>query len=1622
MNVNGSQQFSAVAHDQFGDAMSSQPTFTWSIAAGIGAVDAGGLYTASGGGGGGGATVRASSGGIHGDATVTVIDAAPTVAIAAAASPSFVTGLTTTLGVLGADDGGEGSLTYTWSLTAAPAGVAPTFSANGTNAAKSSTVTFDRAGSYTFLVTVSDGTSTVTSSVSVSVNQTFTTIAVTPGAAGLNLNGSQQFTAEALDQFGDSMASQPAFAWSTTGVGTIDAAGMYDAGGASGSATVTATAGSVTGTASVTVTNAPPTIAVAASASPDPVTGTTTSLDALGADDGGEGNLSYTWAALSAPAGASPAFSVNGTNAAKVTTATFDRAGTYIFRVTVSDGIGTATSQVTVTVSQTLTSVVLSPAAPTVPLNGSRQFTASGRDQFGQPLAAQPSFAWAAGGSGNAIDATGLFTAAATPGTYAITATSGGISGGTVVTIPHPPVITTTVTNLNYITGSGAQPVDPGLTVTDADSTTLTGATVQISGNYTPGEDLLGFTSSGTDTVLEQNTSGGNKVDVKLGLRGAQSFRHGSAGDGTYYIRKLVIYVSRETEAPNANLLVSIGTAINGGAVAGSSVSIAPSAITDTSAGTTFQAYTITFGAPVALTAGTTYYINLECNASNGKGVYLDYANSSTYANGTYYKHGSDDSKDMRFQLLTGAITGTWDAGTGTLTLSGTDTVANYQAVLRSVTYTNSSATPNMATRTVSFTASDGTSAATRDITIVTNQPPTVTTAASASPSPVIATTTTLGVLGADDGGEANLTYTWSLTAQPAGSSPSFSDNGTNSAKDAAVTFDRAGSYTFLVTISDGSLSTTSSVTVAVNQTVSSIGLTPGSASVNLNDAQQFTAAAYDQFGDLLASQPAMTWSSTGVGSVDAAGLYQSAAVTGSATVTATAGGVSGNATVTVNNGGPAVVTAADASPNAVAGTTTALSVLGSDDGGEAGLTYTWATLSAPPGSSPAFSVNGTNAAKDATVTFDRAGSYTFRVTISDGGQSVTSQVTVSVVQTFTSIAVAPASASVPINAARPFAADARDQFGLSMATQPPFTWATAGPGNAVDAFGMFTAGTTPGTYAVTASSGAISGGAVATVVNTSPFIVGGAIASPAVVSGATALLSVLGGDDGGESGLTYTWSVTSAPAGAAAPVISASGTNAAKNAAVTFAAAGNYVFTVTVSDGEHSVQTSVAVNVLQTLTSVSVTPAVATISAGGSQQLTASGFDQFGDLLAAQPAFTWSLGNGVASVGSVSTSGAFSATIDEAGTATVRAAAAGVVGEASVTVLAAPLVAPGEVVAVAAADGRVRLTWSYGSGGHDGFVIERATDSGPWLQVASVDGGATSFIDDGRVRGPVYHYRLRSFRGDDASDPSVAVSVTIPEPAPVTPSPVLPGGATDPQLIEMPEPPTRPENPPPAPEKPADEPPAKLPGGTTSTGGGGTPAAPTGPEATAPPEQQPDESEPTQMADNTGGEPSEPLPDAPLDDGGESAVIVPPAPPQVVAQAQANEGKLLPEHLAMGELSVATLRAYREMAWHSEVRAEAENVVAEEAKQKRQEQVVSGVVATVSATAVAGYLLWLVQGGSLLVSVVSTMPFWRWFDPLPVLESFEKGRLISRWRWFRWFGKARLNKEDERELQGIID
>ncbi|RLS72248.1 MAG: DUF4347 domain-containing protein, partial [Planctomycetota bacterium] len=104
-------------------------------------------------------------------------------------------------------------------------------------------------------------------------------------------------------------------------------------------------------------------------------------------------------------------------------------------------------------------------------------------------------------------------------------------------------------------------------------------------------------------------------------------------------------------------------------------------------------------------------------------------ADSATLISATVRITGNYDStQDVLSFTNQSGISGTWDSSTGTLTLTGSTSVANYEAALRSVTYSNNSNAPSTSNRTISITASDAhltSIAATRTIAVVaTNDAP----------------------------------------------------------------------------------------------------------------------------------------------------------------------------------------------------------------------------------------------------------------------------------------------------------------------------------------------------------------------------------------------------------------------------------------------------------------------------------------------------------------------------------------------------------------------------------------------------------------------------------------------------------------------------------------------------------------------------------------------------------------------------------------------------------------------------------------------------------------------------------------------------------------------------------
>ncbi len=184
----------------------------------------------------------------------------PTIAIPASATPNPVYTTSTQLSVLGADAGGESNLTYTWTTTSSPAGVAaPTFAINDTNASKNDKVTFHGIGAYTFQVLVTNATGvSAISTVSVNVNPSLSSFGLTPSKSQLAVNQTLQFVASGLDQFGNTITTSTSFVWSVaSGGGTVTSSGLYTAPTTGTIATVKVSTGTLNLTSTVYVLSNP---------------------------------------------------------------------------------------------------------------------------------------------------------------------------------------------------------------------------------------------------------------------------------------------------------------------------------------------------------------------------------------------------------------------------------------------------------------------------------------------------------------------------------------------------------------------------------------------------------------------------------------------------------------------------------------------------------------------------------------------------------------------------------------------------------------------------------------------------------------------------------------------------------------------------------------------------------------------------------------------------------------------------------------------------------------------------------------------------------------------------------------------------------------------------------------------------------------------------------------------------------------------------------------------------------------------------------------------------------------------------------------------------------------------
>ena len=274
----------------------------------------------------------------------------------------------------------------------------------------------------------------------------------------------------------------------------------------------------------------------------------------------------------------------------------------------------------------------------------------------------------------------------------------------TITAINDAPTLTPSGTPLAYTENDPATAVDGGIALADPDATPLNGATIQITGHYVNGQDVLGFTNQ-SGIIASWDASNGI-----LTLSG-----NASSADYQAALRS-VTYANSSDNPDTANRTVTF-TINDGTGDVSAAQTIGLTAVND---------------APTLTPSGTplAYTENDPATAVDGGIALADPdatpLNGATIQITGHYVNGQDV---LGFTNQSGIIA-SWDASNGILTLSGNASSADYQAALRSVTYANSSDNPDTANRTVTFTINDGTGdvSATQTIGITAvNDAPTLT-------------------------------------------------------------------------------------------------------------------------------------------------------------------------------------------------------------------------------------------------------------------------------------------------------------------------------------------------------------------------------------------------------------------------------------------------------------------------------------------------------------------------------------------------------------------------------------------------------------------------------------------------------------------------------------------------------------------------------------------------------------------------------------------------------------------------------------------------------------------------------------------------------------------------------
>jgi trimeric autotransporter adhesin len=304
----------------------------------------------------------------------------------------------------------------------------------------------------------------------------FTSLSLSPTTPSIAVGGTVQLAAVALDQDASAMTGTalPSFLSSAPATASVSVAGVVT-GLAAGSATITAslTHGAVTHTATATVTvNAAPPIGGT------PLTITTPNQTFAPASLTIDAGQAVTWQFSEARhnvtflAGTPTGGNIPDQAPGNAVSRTFSTPGTFAYECTIHTGMN-GTVIVRGATPPVFTTLIMSPATPSVSIGGTVQLVVDARDQNGTAISGLPAATFTSSANSVAtVTASGLATGVA-PGTATVTAslTAGGVThtATAVVTVQAPPPSgggAATVTTPNRAFAPSSVTIPAGGTVT----------------------------------------------------------------------------------------------------------------------------------------------------------------------------------------------------------------------------------------------------------------------------------------------------------------------------------------------------------------------------------------------------------------------------------------------------------------------------------------------------------------------------------------------------------------------------------------------------------------------------------------------------------------------------------------------------------------------------------------------------------------------------------------------------------------------------------------------------------------------------------------------------------------------------------------------------------------------------------------------------------------------------------------------------------------------------------------------------------------------------------------------------------------------------------------------------